>query len=451
MEKRVAGANISVGQQDWLAHKGFARTRVVIMIRPQSLHESSATVLPESADRFEQALVEWFSLHRGVWSGTATELIAAVGTDLWPQSPHALYAHIESRREILRSLGVDVLPHHRYPRMVSLRWCREEKPPRKIPSERPEIERTSDPPRNPCPIPAVQKPNPADSAKVSPAASEFLHPASPSAESDMAERLVNVQHWDGDSPERHVFENTAEALFDIVEMQSRIRQQSRDLTSTLELVANRIQEVAQCDGVTIELREQNHLVYFARTGIAVSMAGLQSETKLCGACLATGRVLSFPEVQKNVLVGAECRLAAIRSLIVIPIFHNQKAAGAMELLFKDMRFFSSADVMTLELIADLVVESLEGAAEAESKQTERGEGPAEIRAVQRLAPQLGQSWDQKAGLIDTMATPECIGPETSLRKPAFPEPSTPITISETTTPPSSRCMAWIKRKEASLA
>jgi len=421
------------------------------MLRPQSLHESSATVLPESADRFEQALVKWFSLHRGVWSGTATELIAAVGAHLWPQSPHALYAHLESQREILRSLGVDVLPHHGYPRLVSLRWFREEKPPRKISLERTEIERTSDPPRNPCPIPAAQKPKPADSGKVSPAASEFVDPATPAAESDMAVRFVNVQHRDGDNPERHVFENTAEALFDIVELQSRIRQQNRDLTSTLELVASRTQEIARCNGVTVGLLRQNRLVYFARTGIAVSMAGLQSETKLLGACLATGRVLPFPEVQNNVLVGAECRLAAIRSLVAIPIVHDGKAAGAMELLFKDMRSFSSSDVMTLELIADLVIESLEGAAEAESKQTERGEGPAERRAFQRLAPQLGQSWDQKAGLIDTMTTPECIGPETSLREPAFPESSTTITISETATPPSSRRMAWMKRKGASLA
>ena len=93
-------------------------------------------VLPETDNRFDHELVEWFAQHGGVWSGTAAELRAAVKTrvdvsnDWWPQSPGALYAHIESHRQILWCLGVDVSLHHGYPRMVSLRSCPDEKPAR---------------------------------------------------------------------------------------------------------------------------------------------------------------------------------------------------------------------------------------------------------------------------------------------------------------------------------
>ncbi len=93
-------------------------------------------VLPESDNRFDHELVGWFARHGGVWSGTAAELRAAVKTrvdvsnDWWPQSPRALYAHIESHRQILWSLGVDVSLHHGCPRMVSLRSCQDEKPAR---------------------------------------------------------------------------------------------------------------------------------------------------------------------------------------------------------------------------------------------------------------------------------------------------------------------------------
>jgi type II secretory pathway predicted ATPase ExeA len=93
-------------------------------------------VLPESDNRFDDELVGWFARHGGVWSGTAAELRAAVKTRVdvsnvwWPQSPRALYAHIESHRQILSSLGVDVSLHHAYPRMVSLRSCQDEKPTR---------------------------------------------------------------------------------------------------------------------------------------------------------------------------------------------------------------------------------------------------------------------------------------------------------------------------------
>ena len=93
-------------------------------------------VLSESDNRFDHELVGWFARHGGVWSGTAAELRAAVKTrvdvsnDWWPLSPRALYAHLESHRQILRSLGVDVSLHHAYPRMVSLRSCQDEKPAR---------------------------------------------------------------------------------------------------------------------------------------------------------------------------------------------------------------------------------------------------------------------------------------------------------------------------------
>ncbi len=419
------------------------------MIRPLNLteHQSSAKALPESADRFEQALVKWFGRHRGVWSGTASELIAAAGTDLWPQSPHALYAHIESRRQILRSLGVDVLPHHGYPRMVSLRSCQEERDTRKTPPAQPGIERTSDPPGNPRPVAAAQNTNPANSGKVRPAGNEPLGPVAPVAESGMAERFVNDRDGDGDNPEKHVFENTAAALFDIVEMQGRIKEQSLDLKSMVELVADRTQEIAQCTGVAVGLLHQDNLVYFARTGRAVAMAGEQSHTKLFRSCLTTGKVLPFPEAQKDGLLGATCRREGVRSLVVVPILHNLKVTGAMELLFKEMRSFSNGDVMTLELIADVVSEGLEGVAHAESRQAEGGEGPREAKAVESLTPPLRHSWEEKTGLIGRR---EGIGSETSLSKPATPESSTASTVSGLAAPPNLGWMARMKRKGASL-
>jgi hypothetical protein len=75
------------------------------MIRPLNLteHQSSAKALPESADRFEQALVKWFGRHRGVWSGTASELIAAAGTDLWPAGKYSvLWAWMSCRTTDIR-------------------------------------------------------------------------------------------------------------------------------------------------------------------------------------------------------------------------------------------------------------------------------------------------------------------------------------------------------------
>jgi hypothetical protein len=106
-------------------------------------------VLSESDNRFDHELVGWFARHAGVWSGTAAELRAAVRTkvdvsnDWWPLSPRAVYAHLESHRQILRSMGVDVSLQHGYPRTVSLRSCQDEKPARKPASGTPANNRST--------------------------------------------------------------------------------------------------------------------------------------------------------------------------------------------------------------------------------------------------------------------------------------------------------------------
>jgi putative methionine-R-sulfoxide reductase with GAF domain len=421
------------------------------MIRPlnPTEHQSSAKVFAESVDGFEQALIKWFDGHRGVWSGTATELIAAVGTDLWLQSPHALYTHLESHRQMLHSLGVDVLPHHGYPRMLSLRSSQEGKHTREPSSARPGIEHAFDPPRNPGPVTAAQNTNPANAGKVRLAGNDPLGPVAAVAEPGMAERVANDRDGDGDNDghrdnnEKHVFENSTAALFDIVEMQGRIKEQGLDLKSRVELVADRTREIAQCGGVAVGLLHQDNLVYFARTGMAVAMAGEQSHTKLFRASLTTGKVLQFPEAQKNDFVGSTCRREGVKSLIVVPILHNRKVTGAMQLLFKEMRSFSNADVMTLELIADVVSEGVE----AESRQVDGGEDPSEAKATEGLTPQLGHLLDEKASLIGHR---DGIGSETSWRKPAAPESDTPGTVSEVATTPNSRWKAWMKRKGTSV-
>ena len=91
--------------------------------------ETSALV-----DRLDQALVEWAALYGGVWSGTAGELAVAVkaaadvADDIWPSSASALLAHIESRQQVLRSMGTEFSLTSTYPRMISVRPGQDERP-----------------------------------------------------------------------------------------------------------------------------------------------------------------------------------------------------------------------------------------------------------------------------------------------------------------------------------
>ena len=394
-------------------------------MRPQNLteHQLSSIVLPESDDRFDQELVGWFTRHGGVWSGTAAELLAtvktraSVGNYLWPQSARALYAHLESHMQIFRSLGVDVSLRHGYPRMVSLRTCQDEKPARRPPSGTSGINRTSDPPINLPLLADDQKTSPAASGDVSPAAGETLSQEIPVAKSGLAKRLANGKYADGDNFEGRVFENTAEALLAIVEMGGRIREQGLDLKSVIDLVVKCSQEITRCSGVAVGLLQHGSVVYPVRVGVAGTMAGLHFQANLFQSCLRTGKALQLRDAQKDTLVGPTCRREGIRSLIIVPIFLNREIAGAMELLFKEMRSFPPGDLMTLELIADVISEGLSGAAQIESKQAEGRECPAKPKPVEDIEPQLGHSLNEKAGLVDTLpsASPDTIDAETSLR------------------------------------
>jgi hypothetical protein len=401
-------------------------------------HMVSTVVPPESDYRLDQELVGWFALLGGGWSGTATELFATLKTtvagssDLWPQSPRALYAHIESHRQVLRSLGVDVLLRPGYPRMISLRSCQNGRATRKPPSCLSEINRAADPAISLPRLADDQKTRPADSGEANPEANETFSQDTPVARSDLAQRFANGDYADGANFKENVFENTAEALVAIAEMGGQIREQDLDLKSAIDLVVGRTHEITRSSGVAIELLQHGSIVYTARAGVVATMAGLHFQGNLLQSCLKTGKALPLPDAHTDPLVGPTCRRAGISSLIIVPILHDRELAGTIELLFKEERSFSTRDVMTLDLIADTVSERLSGAAQIDLTQAERRRWPAKPRVVENIGPQLGHSLNATVGVVDALPSPsaDTTNAETRLRTLATPESSRSNTISE---------------------
>lgn len=410
-------------------------------------------VLPESEVRFDQELVGWFALHGGVWSGTAAELLAAVRArvdvcnDVWPLSSHVLYAHIESHMQILRSLGVDVWLRHGNPRMISLRWCQEKEPAGKPPSASPGINRTtSDPPINLLPLPDDQKTGPADCGEVGLVANETFQDI-PIVKSELAEPLADGECTDEDNFKGCVFEKPGEALFAIVEMRGQIREQGLDLKLAIDLVVRRTQEITQCSGVAVGLLEQDRVVYPARAGTAVTLAGSHFLANVFQSCLKAGQPLQIPDTESDPAVGATCRREGIQTLIIVPIFHNREVAGAMEFVFNEVRSFSTVDVMDLELFAGIVSECLSDGAEIGLKHAQEGEWPAKLNTTQNLAPQLGHASNEKAGPIDALLSPpqDTINPPTSFGEPAIPASSKPNIVPKFA---SVHTLLWLSLKRA---
>lgn len=235
-------------------------------------------MLPQSDDRSDQELAAWFYIREGTWSGTASELLASLRTradadsSLWPHSPRILYAHLQSHMQILRSLGVDVLLHHGFLRMVSLRSCHTGQAP-SSPSDTDDIDRTSEPPITLFSLVDGRKTGPAGSGDLASTPSDGSYGNIAVDESGYHERFVKEEFANTDIFEGGIFENTSEALFALVEMRRRIREQNLDLDSAVDLVVGSAPEMTRCCGIAVGFLPRTWIGYPVRTGGYASTKG----------------------------------------------------------------------------------------------------------------------------------------------------------------------------------
>jgi len=361
-------------------------------------------VLTQFDDSFDQALVAWLASRTGVWSGTAAELLTALRTGLdvrrgsWPQSPLALYAHLESHRQILSSQGVDVRLHHGSPRMLSLRSSHPEKPEKTSASTPAGISSSPDQPMNLLPVVDDLKLSVAEFGEGSRKANEIA-PLASTARPDLAGRFVSGRYAERETSGGRVFENTGEALLTIASMRDAIRAQGFDLKSAIDLVLSRILSVSRCCGMAVGVLQENAVIYPARTGIGVTMEGLDLSAKFFQSCIGTGGALQLRDAQRHPLFGDTFRAQGVGSLIIVPIFHDGDVSAAMEFIFEEKRSFSTACVIDLELIASVVSECSTFTAQTGLRRTEEREistGEAEATEVR-----LGHASDKK-GSVDSL-------------------------------------------------
>jgi GAF domain len=353
----------------------------------------STVGLPEFDDSFDRELAQWFALRKGVWSGTAAELLAAVqgkpdaGKPSRSQSAHTLYAHLESRRHILRSLGVEVRLHQGLPRMLSLRHCPVGISGKKPPATASAFHIASISAVNSIPLADHGQDAPAGPEEARPAASENSGQDISIGRTDSTARFVSGRHAEKESAGGRVFENTGMALSTVAEIRRLIRDQNLDLEAAIELMANRAQEITRCCGTAVGLLEENTVVYAVRTGIGATTAGLDLHANFFQSCVRTGGALQLRDAQRHPILGAMCQLEGVGSLVIVPIFHHRKVVGAMEFFYKESRSFSTGHVMDLEFIAGVVSERWSAAPEGDLKPEEPGDGFATAQANDNSKPQ----------------------------------------------------------------
>lgn len=148
---------------------------------------------------------------------------------------------------------------------------------------------------------------------------------------------------------------------EIINIQTEVVQQGIDLSSIMDLVTQRSQQITNADGASIELIEKDELVYSAASGIAKKFLGLRLNIKnsLSGECIKSKLPLLSNNIEIDDRVNKEaCRQIGLNSMIVIPLISSGTTVGVLKVLSKSVDHFSQESIKILEFMSDLIAAAM---------------------------------------------------------------------------------------------
>jgi GAF domain-containing protein len=196
-------------------------------------------------------------------------------------------------------------------------------------------------------------------------------------------------------------------LAQIVETQHQIQVRHLDLAHAVSLIAERVLEMTRAAGAGIGVLEGRNIRYRAAAGVMALPVGteVRIEKALCSACVRVGDVIRCADVNVEFLIDAEeCRRRGIQSLIAVPIYHDGKTAGGLEVYYPNTNAFTEPDVHTCQLMAGLVTEALARNDELTWKTSLATERAVMLEALAKLKPNL-------AALAGTTAATQLVSRE----------------------------------------
>lgn len=158
-------------------------------------------------------------------------------------------------------------------------------------------------------------------------------------------------------------------LLEIIRFQTEVVQLGADLGSVMALVTERAQQLTAAHGAVVEMAEGDEMVYRAVSGIAEPKLGLrlQQGSSLSGYCVKAGMPVYCPDAEVDPRVDRDaCRMVKLRSMIVVPLRHNDSAVGVLKVMSSVAEGFQSSDLQLLELMSDLIAAAMGNAVKYES-------------------------------------------------------------------------------------
>lgn len=158
-------------------------------------------------------------------------------------------------------------------------------------------------------------------------------------------------------------------LLDVIHIQTEIAKLGLDLGEVMSLVVERALPLIGAEGAVIELAEDEDMVYRATSGIASSHLGLRVRRggSLSGLCVQTGEILRCDDSETDPRVDREaCRKVGLRSMIVMPLRHEETTVGVLKAMSSLPGKFSEQDETLLGLLSEVVAAAMYFAAKFDS-------------------------------------------------------------------------------------
>jgi len=163
----------------------------------------------------------------------------------------------------------------------------------------------------------------------------------------------------------------SESLTAIVELQRAIATGEADVDRAMDLIAACARNVANATGIAIGLLQGDKLVYRAGSGSGVTYVGqrVMATLSVSGHNTESGEILRVENAETDRRIEAAiCRQFGAQSLLILPIYHDGRMAGVLDVLFDEAHAFQHQEVLTYRLIAALVGEAMSYAERPEQKQ-----------------------------------------------------------------------------------
>jgi diguanylate cyclase (GGDEF)-like protein len=148
-----------------------------------------------------------------------------------------------------------------------------------------------------------------------------------------------------------------ERLLAIIRTQTEIAASDLDLLATMQLIAERSQELTCASGAVVEIAEGEEMVYEVTCGDATPYLGtrLKMDASLSGLCVSEKRLLRSDDTAADPRVDSEaCLRVNAASMICVPLLHRREVVGVLKVYSGLANNFEDDHVEALELLSELI-------------------------------------------------------------------------------------------------